>query len=289
MRCASSSPLGFGSDLVTRSGEVCAFGGLIRDAPRASAILTCVRPVSSVAADRFTETHAFRAEASKSVLCPAIGLRRPQLRQKNSTAEFVELPAQYLPASVSSFLWALKCTGLGGGVPAGYCLPVVGRRSPIAGHSHTFAGPQRERRVSVKRSAATDELALHMVRIAEALERIANQTTERAHLAASRHQVRTETSGRTRKRIASRILCSGADRPTAPWLRTQSNNLAGCLSAAVFVSVLPPEPPPVRRIRSFHGSVPVGIGERWVVSVPRSVMTSCSAQVEQRWIRLHFR
>ena len=51
----------------------------------------------------------------------------------------------------------------------------------------------RERRVSVKRSAATDELAVHMVRIAEALERIANQTTERAHLAASRHQVRTET------------------------------------------------------------------------------------------------
>ena len=51
----------------------------------------------------------------------------------------------------------------------------------------------RERRVSVKRSAATDELAVHLVRIAEALERIANQTTERAHLAASRHQVRTET------------------------------------------------------------------------------------------------
>jgi hypothetical protein len=25
-------PLGFGSDLVTRSGEVCAFSGLIRDA-----------------------------------------------------------------------------------------------------------------------------------------------------------------------------------------------------------------------------------------------------------------
>ena len=51
----------------------------------------------------------------------------------------------------------------------------------------------RERRVSVKRSAATDELAVHMVRIAEALERIANHTTERAHLASSRRQVKTET------------------------------------------------------------------------------------------------
>jgi hypothetical protein len=51
----------------------------------------------------------------------------------------------------------------------------------------------RERRVSVKRSAATDELAVHMVRIAEALERIANHATERAHLTASRRQVKTET------------------------------------------------------------------------------------------------
>jgi hypothetical protein len=53
----------------------------------------------------------------------------------------------------------------------------------------------RERRVSVKRSAATDELAVHMVRIAEALERIANLTTERAHLTSSRRQVKTETEG----------------------------------------------------------------------------------------------
>jgi hypothetical protein len=51
----------------------------------------------------------------------------------------------------------------------------------------------RERRVSVKRTAVTDEMAVQMVRIAEALERIANHMTERAHLAASRRQVRTET------------------------------------------------------------------------------------------------
>ena len=76
----------------------------------------------------------------------------------------------------------------------------------------------RERRVSVKRSAATDELAVHMVRIADALERIANQTTERAHLAALVTRSEPKPSRRTRKRIALRILCSGADRPTAPRL-----------------------------------------------------------------------
>lgn len=51
----------------------------------------------------------------------------------------------------------------------------------------------QERRVSLKRSVATDELAVHLTRIAEALERVANQTTERAHLAASRRQVKTDT------------------------------------------------------------------------------------------------
>jgi hypothetical protein len=47
----------------------------------------------------------------------------------------------------------------------------------------------RERRVSVKRSAMTDELAVQMGRIADALERIANY---RARLA-PRRQIRTET------------------------------------------------------------------------------------------------
>jgi hypothetical protein len=36
----------------------------------------------------------------------------------------------------------------------------------------------RERRVSVKRSVVSDELAVHMGRIAEALDRIANQLRE---------------------------------------------------------------------------------------------------------------
>jgi len=44
----------------------------------------------------------------------------------------------------------------------------------------------RERRVAMKRSVVTDELTVHTGRIAEALERIANQANERAHLAASR-------------------------------------------------------------------------------------------------------
>jgi uncharacterized protein (DUF58 family) len=51
----------------------------------------------------------------------------------------------------------------------------------------------RERRVSVKRSAMTDELAVQMGRIADALERIASYTSERARLASSRRQTRTET------------------------------------------------------------------------------------------------
>jgi hypothetical protein len=44
----------------------------------------------------------------------------------------------------------------------------------------------RERRISMKRSVVTDELAAHTARIAEALERIADQANERAHLAGSR-------------------------------------------------------------------------------------------------------
>jgi hypothetical protein len=50
----------------------------------------------------------------------------------------------------------------------------------------------RERRVSVKRSVVTDELTVHTGRIAEALERIANQANERAHLAASRKHEQPE-------------------------------------------------------------------------------------------------
>ncbi len=50
----------------------------------------------------------------------------------------------------------------------------------------------RERRVSVKRSVVTDELAVHTGRIADALERIANQTNESAHLAASRKREQPE-------------------------------------------------------------------------------------------------
>jgi hypothetical protein len=50
----------------------------------------------------------------------------------------------------------------------------------------------RERRVSMKRSVVTDELTVHTGRIAEALERIANQANERAHLAASRKREQPE-------------------------------------------------------------------------------------------------
>ena len=50
----------------------------------------------------------------------------------------------------------------------------------------------RERRVAMKRSVVTDELTVHTGRIAEALERIANQANERAHLAASRKREQTE-------------------------------------------------------------------------------------------------
>jgi len=44
----------------------------------------------------------------------------------------------------------------------------------------------RERRVSLKRSVVTDELAIHLGRIADSLDRIANQTRDRAHPTASR-------------------------------------------------------------------------------------------------------
>jgi len=50
----------------------------------------------------------------------------------------------------------------------------------------------RERRVSVKPSVVTDELTVHTGRIAEALERIANQANEGAHLAASRKHEQPE-------------------------------------------------------------------------------------------------
>jgi hypothetical protein len=41
----------------------------------------------------------------------------------------------------------------------------------------------REHRISLKRSVVSDELAMHLGRIADALDRIANQTRERTHLA----------------------------------------------------------------------------------------------------------
>jgi len=71
----------------------------------------------------------------------------------------------------------------------------------------------RERRVSVKRSAATDELAVHMVRIAEALSasRIKPPNARTSPLLVTRSE--PKPSLRTRKRIALRILCSGADQP----------------------------------------------------------------------------
>ena len=99
----------------------------------------------------------------------------------------------------------------------------------------------RERRVSVKRSAATDELAVHMVRIAEALERIANQTPNAHTSPLLVTKSEPKPSGRTRKRITSRILCSGADRPTARWLRIQSlANILACLFlGGCFCAVLP--------------------------------------------------
>jgi len=50
----------------------------------------------------------------------------------------------------------------------------------------------RERRVSMKRSVVTDELTVHTGRIAEALERIANQVNERAHLAGSHKREQPE-------------------------------------------------------------------------------------------------
>jgi hypothetical protein len=50
----------------------------------------------------------------------------------------------------------------------------------------------RERRVSVKRSVVSDELAIHLGRIADALDRIANQSQQRAHLANSRNPENSE-------------------------------------------------------------------------------------------------
>jgi hypothetical protein len=48
----------------------------------------------------------------------------------------------------------------------------------------------RERRVSMRSSAVTDELAIHMSRIANALENIANPTRDRSHFTdSSEHEV----------------------------------------------------------------------------------------------------
>ncbi|HEY1422845.1 MAG TPA: hypothetical protein VGF20_05290 [Candidatus Acidoferrum sp.] len=44
----------------------------------------------------------------------------------------------------------------------------------------------RERRTTLKRSIVTDELAIHMGRIADALDRIANQPADRAFRASQR-------------------------------------------------------------------------------------------------------
>ena len=46
----------------------------------------------------------------------------------------------------------------------------------------------RERRVSMKPSTVTDELAIHMSRIANALENLANPTRDRSHFTDSREQ-----------------------------------------------------------------------------------------------------
>ena len=74
---------------------------------------------------------------------------------------------------------------------SGFQLLVAG--ALLLGVAALILALSRERRVSVKRSAMTDELAVQMGRIAEALERIARHTSERSRLASSRRQVRTET------------------------------------------------------------------------------------------------
>ena len=76
-------------------------------------------------------------------------------------------------------------------LPSGFQLLVAG--ALLLGVATLLLALSRERRVSVKRSAMTDELAVQMGRIAEALERIANHTRERTRLTASGRQIRTET------------------------------------------------------------------------------------------------
>jgi hypothetical protein len=58
----------------------------------------------------------------------------------------------------------------------------------------------RERRTALKRSIVTDELAIHMGRIADALDRIANQSLDRASQRAADRAMRRES--RTRAEVA---------------------------------------------------------------------------------------
>jgi hypothetical protein len=62
----------------------------------------------------------------------------------------------------------------------------------------------RERRVSMKPSAVTDELAIHMSRIANALENLANPTRDRSHFTDSREQevARPEKASEEAHRVA---------------------------------------------------------------------------------------
>ena len=52
----------------------------------------------------------------------------------------------------------------------------------------------REHRISLKRSVVSDELAIHLGRIADALDRIANQPGERPHFTNSQKPENSETT-----------------------------------------------------------------------------------------------
>ena len=62
----------------------------------------------------------------------------------------------------------------------------------------------RERRVSMRSSAVTDELAIHMSRIANALENLANPTRDRSHFTDSSEQTvaRPEKASEEAHRVA---------------------------------------------------------------------------------------
>ena len=73
-------------------------------------------------------------------------------------------------------------------------LQFLGAGALLLGVAALLLAFTRERRTSLKRSTVTDELAIHLGRIADALDRIANQPSERAMWRASRQRAEASPS-----------------------------------------------------------------------------------------------